>query len=39
LLARGYTPVRFKAFANDTSVVAMAAPDLPEQKPKRSRRR
>jgi hypothetical protein len=39
LLARGYSPVRFKAFANDTSVVAMAAPDLPEQKPKRQRRR
>jgi hypothetical protein len=39
LLARGYSPVRFKALANDTSVVAMAAPDLPERKPKRQRRR
>lgn len=34
LLARGYAPVRFRGLANDTSTVAFAAPDKPEQKPK-----
>lgn len=34
LLARGYVPVRFRALANDTSTVAMAAPDKPARKPK-----
>ena len=35
LLARGYSPVRFRALANDTSAVAMAAPDKPEIKAKK----
>lgn len=34
LLARGYAPVRFRTLANDTSTVAMAAPDKPEKKAK-----
>jgi hypothetical protein len=32
LLARGYTPVRFRALENDTSPVAMAPPDKPKPK-------
>jgi hypothetical protein len=37
LLARGYTPVRFKALANDTTVVAqLNAPDEPKAKAKSS---
>jgi hypothetical protein len=40
LLARGFQPVRFRALANDTSVVAqVAAPEKPEPNAKRSRRR
>jgi hypothetical protein len=39
LLARGYTPVRFKALANDTSVVAQAMmPEEPRAKAKKKRR-
>jgi hypothetical protein len=36
LLARGYTPVRFRTLANDTSAVAFAPPDKPEAKVKRT---
>ncbi len=39
LLARGYTPVRFRTLANDTSEVAMSAPDKPERKPKVKRKK
>jgi hypothetical protein len=40
LLARGFQPVRFRALANDTSVVAQAAtPEKPEPTAKRSHRR
>jgi hypothetical protein len=40
LLARGFQPVRFRALANDTSVVAQAAPpEKPEPNEKRSRRK
>ena len=40
LLARGYTPVRFRALENDTSPVAMAPPDKPKpkQRTKKARR-
>jgi hypothetical protein len=40
LLARGFQPVRFRALANDTSVVAQVAPaEKPEPNAKRSHRR
>jgi hypothetical protein len=41
LLARGFQPVRFRALANDTSVVAQAAPppEKPEPNGKRSHRK
>ena len=40
LLARGFQPVRFRALANDTSVVAQAAPpEKPEPSAKRSHRK
>jgi hypothetical protein len=40
LLARGFQPVRFRALANDTSVVAQAAPpEKPEPNAKRSHRK
>ncbi len=39
LLARGYTPVRFRTLANDTSVVAMAPPDKPAPKAVKQKKR
>jgi hypothetical protein len=39
LLARGFQPVRFRALANDTSVVAQAAAERPEPSRKRPSRR
>ena len=39
LLARGYSPVRFRALASDTSAVAMAPPDKPEIKPRAKKAR
>jgi hypothetical protein len=40
LLARGFQPVRFRALANDTSVVAqVTTPEKPEPNGKRSHRR
>jgi len=39
LLARGYTPVRFKALANDNSLVAQLAPESHSAKGKKTHRR